>query len=101
MLGMPHESPPALTRHRLDYEDFCLVLSTALSVPVDQVAAAGNVISDLRLDEVSLVRLLLKVQELNPWFRLPDQMDIGDVGLSDVYHYYCTMDRQHVQRDEA
>lgn len=35
----------------------------------------------------------------NPYFQLPEQIDVEDVTLPDLHHhYYCVMDEGHVER---
>jgi hypothetical protein len=56
------------------------------------------IVDDLALDEISMASLILGVQELNPYFIIPRQMDVADLTVDDLYHYYSTMTEHHVDR---
>jgi hypothetical protein len=79
----------------LPFETFCGELADALDQPVERVQGCNTAVSDLGLDELSLATLVLAVEELNPHFHLPDQADIHEITVPDIYHFYCVMTPNH------
>jgi hypothetical protein len=85
----------------LSYDDFCAEVAGGLGLPVEQVRSSGPILVDLSLDELSLAELLFVVEGLNPHFRLPEQMELEDVTMADVHHFYCVMTSGHDEPEGA
>lgn len=84
-------------RPALGYEAFVAILAQEVATHLRTAGPTSRLLSDLRLDEVALYRLHATVEDLNPSFRLPDQADVAFTTLGDVYHYYCSMNHEHLE----
>jgi hypothetical protein len=83
---------------RRTFDEFCDELAAALDVTPDRLRASRSVVADVPLDELSLVTLVLTVQAMNPYFDIPDQMDVNDLSILDLYHFYDVMWQGHIER---
>ena len=83
---------------RRTFDEFCHELAAALDVTPDRLETSRSVVADLQLDELSLVTLVLTVQDMNPYFDIPDQMDVNDLSILDLYHFYDVMWHGHIER---
>jgi hypothetical protein len=81
-----------------EYDEFCRERAATLGLPAERLVPCGPLIEGLGLDELSLAAFLAAVEDLNPWFRIPDQVDGHDATVADVHHYYATLSRGHVVR---
>jgi hypothetical protein len=78
-----------------DLPSFCRHLARNVGAPPHAVDGAAHLVADLRLREFSLFALVAELQRLNPHFALPDQMQIDDVTVRDLYHYVTVMSANH------
>jgi hypothetical protein len=83
----------------VDFDTFCELVAGFAGVAAERVKASESFLTDLHLDELSLATMLFALQDLNPYFELPDQMATSDLTVRDVYHYYRTMTRGHVPQN--
>ena len=79
----------------MNFETFCVALANELQVPVEKVRSCGRMVEDLELDEFGLARVLFNVERWNPWFALPDQLDVFDLTLLDLHYFFCIMTEGH------
>ncbi len=54
-------------------------------------------LSDVAVDEVALFELVLLLQEINPYFRLPDQVDPLSLTIDDLLHFVRVMGAGHAE----
>lgn len=74
-----------------------MLLASTLGRGPGTLRLGDRLLGDLRLDELSLVRVLQAVLDLNPYFALPDQMDVEDVTVGDLHHFCCVMGPGHIE----
>jgi hypothetical protein len=77
------------------FDDFVAQLAPALGVAPADLAPQRRLGVDIPLDELSLSQLLVTVQALNDDFDLPDQIDVEDVTVADLYHFATVMGPGH------
>lgn len=80
----------------LSFEEFRAVLADAVARRLSEVPPTARLLGDLALDEIELCRLHLVVEELNPYFELPDHSDVDFLTLGDIHFYYRWMDAGNV-----
>jgi acyl carrier protein len=69
-------------------DDFLALLRREFSESVEaRIDKSSRLIDDLALDSLELIRLLLIAESLVPGFDLPEQLELADVTVGDVYHY--------------
>ena len=81
-----------------DFEEFCIELSASAGIPLERLTNCDRLVSDLQLDELSLASILWTVETLNPHFQLNEQIDIEDMTLQDLFHFYSVMSEGHRER---
>jgi hypothetical protein len=86
---------------RLSFEDLCAVLAREVSPVFATATPTSRLWHDLQLDELALCLMHIAIEEMNPYFALPDQADVAFTTLGDVHHYYLTMDEQTVPHPEG
>jgi hypothetical protein len=52
-------------------------------------------VADLELDEIEMAEMTETLSRWNPYFQLPDQMDVEDIRLRDLHHFVCNMTEGH------
>jgi hypothetical protein len=77
------------------FEEFGTLVASVLGVAPDRLRPTDCLVRDVDVDEVSLSQLVLAIQDVNPYFALPDQVEVHDVSLADLYHFCCVMDVGH------
>ena len=68
-------------------EDFLVEVSSRLGIPASELHAEMKLMTDLELSSLDLFRLDLLMDRHLPGFHLPDQLDLSDTRLTDVYYY--------------
>jgi hypothetical protein len=79
-----------------NFEEFCALLSVSVGMPVELLKNCDRMVADLGLDELSLASMLWTVETLNPYFYLNEQIDILDMTLRDLHHFYTVMSEGHM-----
>jgi hypothetical protein len=79
------------------FEAFCVALARELQVPVEKVRSCDRLVDDLELDEFGLAKVLFNVEQWNPSFSLPEQLDVLDMTLQDLHYFFCVMTAGHVE----
>ena len=80
------------------FDEFVAQVAPALGVAPADLAPHRRLGVDIPLDELSLSLLLVSIQELNEDFELPDQIDLEDVTVADLYHFATVMGPGHRER---
>lgn len=73
------------------------MVGSVLGIPPERLRPTHHLIVDVDLDELSLSRLVMAIQETNPHFDLPSQLDVRDVTLADLHHFACVMGAGHAE----
>jgi hypothetical protein len=74
-------------RALLTQQQFLRAVAEALDLDPDSTAADHRVGPDLGFDSVLVLELLLVVEELGA--ELPEQLDVPDLTLGDLYAFYA------------
>lgn len=82
-------------------DELCSVIGEAIDLPADRVRSCGALVAGLGLDELSLAAVILAVERLNPWFQLPDQVDVHEVTVADLHHFACVMSPGHAEEGRS
>jgi hypothetical protein len=86
----PTSSPPS-------FEELRVLLGPVLGVPPERLRPTDRLVEDVALDELSLAQLVLAIQDVNPHFDLPGQLDVRDITMADLHHFCCVMGPGHVE----
>jgi hypothetical protein len=73
------------------FDEFVAQLAPVLGLVPGDLAPYRRLGVEVPLDELSLSQLLVSIQELNEDFDLPDQIDLEDVTVADLYHFATVM----------
>jgi hypothetical protein len=79
-------------------EQFCLAVLDRTGLNLDTSKADELLSQVVKLDEVAWAGLLLAIEEINPFFDLPEQLGIDDVTLADLHYFCCIMTTGHQER---
>jgi hypothetical protein len=83
---------------QIDYEDFRRMLAERLRIDLERLRSPSTrLVTDLGLDELSLAVCFAVAGDVNPWFRLPEQFDIIDVTLLDLFHLCANLSSDHME----
>jgi hypothetical protein len=66
---------------RPGFEDFCRALSLELGIPEGRLRSCDRLVADLDLDELKMAEMVGTLSQWNPYFQMPDQMEIGVSGF--------------------
>jgi hypothetical protein len=94
--GAPDPGPPA----GCDEAGFRARIAEALGITVEALWPGGTPLGRATGDEVALFDIVAAVEGINPSFRVPDQLDLRDATLDDLYHFCSVMRREHLEADD-
>jgi hypothetical protein len=80
-------------------DTFRAVAAAALGMPVGELWPGGAPLGAVAADEVQLFTLVMALEELNPAFHVPEQLDLRDASLDDLFHFCSVMDEGHHPED--
>lgn len=55
-----------------------------------------RLVADLSVGPLSMAAIVLTIEQLNPYFSLPDQIDVADLTIEDLHYFCCTMTEGHL-----
>lgn len=73
------------------------MVGSVLGIPPERLRPTDRLTVDVDLDELSLARLVMAIQDVNPHFDLPSQLDVRDVTLADLHHFASVMSAGHAE----
>lgn len=61
----------------------------------DDLQGSARLLADLQMNDFSLFALVTGLQEVNPYFWIPEQMELEDITFGDLYSFFRTMGPDH------
>lgn len=89
----PTDRPPASP----SFEELAARLAPVVGVPPERLHPTDRLVHDVELDELSMAQLVLAIQDVNPYFDLPPQLDVAEITLADLHHFCCVMSAGHAE----
>lgn len=80
-----------------DHGRFLEAMAEVLRRPVEELGGGIRPLGELELDEVDLFRMASRIEQVNPYFRMPDQLDLEDSTVDDWHHFACIIGHGHVE----
>jgi hypothetical protein len=91
------QAPPGRPPAPPSFGELAALLGPVLGVPPERLHPTDRLMHDVELDELSMAQLVVAIQDVNPYFDLPRQLDVADITLADLHHFCCVMSAGHAE----